>query len=155
MKTWMMLLCVVLMLCFAAGTLDAARPGGRGPGRRPGPGPGSGPGPGPGIKDNPEDLAYVEGVIKAIKPGVENRPGTITVAKKNDKGVEMQATLIVNADTQIFIGDEPKQLTDLTVGDKVNIAYTKPPRGTDPVAVLIRVTPSKGGHTTPDAPKQE
>ena len=160
MKKRIALLGVALMVCFAVGILYAARGGGHGgPGRGPGRGPGSGPGfgPGPGSGYDKTQLVYVEGTINSIEPGDENRAGKIVITRKGKDGQDLQATLLLSADTQVFIGDEEKDLSDLVVGSKVVAGCVKSKDGADAVAVLIRVP--KDGKTTgkkaPDAGEEK
>lgn len=153
------LLAVSLMLYFTMDTLYAPP---RGPGHgggRPGSGPGKGPG--AGQQNNPQDVSYIDGVIKEIKPAKAPKPALLTiVGKKGGKGSDVKSTFTINRDTQIFIGDDQKELTDLKVGDKVNVAFAKPANGGGTVALVIRVitdagaaTNKGGGDAPPDAPK--
>jgi hypothetical protein len=141
------------MLCFAVGVSGAPKGGhGGGPGHGPG-GPGPGFGPDTGAKG---ELTYVEGVIKSITPAGENQPGKIVVAKKDKDGRELQATVLVGRETQIFIGDEARTLDDLAVGNQVIASFKKPAPGKDPVAVLIRVPKDdKGGKKPADAGEEK
>jgi hypothetical protein len=154
-KTWIALLCVALMVCFTAGTAFAQRHGG---GRGPGPGTGHGPGVGP--RTDPtntnEELAYLEGVIRTVKRGADNDSARIIVTRKGNSGKDAQATILVNAETQIFVGDDARKLEDLAVGDKVIAGYVKPKDGATPLAVIVRVIKDdkgseKGGKKPADA----
>jgi len=154
------MLVVALTVYFTVGTLYAPpRGGGRGIGRV---GPGNVPGQPNNPQDQPQATSYVDGVIKVIKPAKDDKPASLDVlGKKGGKGSDVKYTFGVTPDTQIFIGDDPKELSDLKVGDKVNVAYSKPPRG-GAVALVIRVMTDKpdatnkgGGDAPPGAAKGE
>ena len=155
------LLAVVLVLHFAVGTAYAPpKGGGRGPGKG-GPGQqGNGPGQQTNPQDTPQNVSYVDGVVKDIKQAKDDKPALLTiVGKKDGKGSDVKLAFTITPDTQIFIGDDPKELADLKVGDKVNVAYSKPANG-GVVALVIRVITTdkpaatdKGGDAPPDAPK--
>jgi hypothetical protein len=109
--------------------------------------------------DTPQDVSYADGVVKEIRPGDDKQPAMLRIlGKKDGKGKDAGLLFTVIPDTQIFIGKEKKELSDVQAGDKVDIAYSKAGNGQDDVALVVRVLTDKADATSKgggDAPKGE
>jgi hypothetical protein len=81
----------------------------------PNPAPGASPQPGQSDTDNEQRTQQISGTISSIDPAAQ----TMTV-----KGALFSKTILVGSDAQVTIeGKSPALLTDLSIGDRVDVTY--------------------------------
>lgn len=82
----------------------------------------------------------ISGKVKAVSET------SITVTVKKEEATE-DVTLVVNADTKVFVGREAKAIGDVKADANVMVVYKKVGEGEKKVdtALMIRVTTGEGG----------